>query len=153
MFRLVTFFAFVVLRRRRSRRSRGRMARKCDGFAMRSGLKIGPTPYGEECAQVGASDYDYRQRAVGECAAFIRQLKRHAEANGVDLLERRVDLRMNISSHDAGNGVVVYYEVFAFFDDDNELAVEAAYWLECSIPKLWDRIARGELGMLDVGDF
>lgn len=115
---------------------------------MRSGLKIGPAPYGEECAQVGARDY--RQRAVHECAIFIRQLQRHAKASGVDLLERQVDLRMNISSHDSGDSAVVYYEVFAFFNDENEQAVEGAYWLECSIPELWDDIARDEF--LDYRD-
>lgn len=109
---------------------------------MRSGLKIGTTPYGEVCAQVGTRDY--RQRAVRECAILIRQLRRHAEASGVNLLDRQVDLRMNISSHDAGDGAVVYYEVFAYFDDSDEQAVEAAYWLECSIPESWDEIARDE---------
>jgi len=115
---------------------------------MRESLRIGPSPYGEDCAQIGAgAGYDYRTRAMRECAVFIRQLRRHAEANGVDLNDAGVDLGMKGAPHDIANDSVTYYEVFAYFEDGDERAIEAAYWLECSVPELWDEIARGELGL------
>lgn len=112
---------------------------------MRDMIEIGCSPYGEECAQVGAKGYDYRTRALRECAAFVRQLRRHAAANGVSL--DGVDLRVKANSHDFGT----YYEVTASFEDSDEKAQEAAYWLEADTPEFWDDVARGELGLAQEG--
>ncbi|MDD2609491.1 MAG: hypothetical protein PHX60_07290 [Giesbergeria sp.] len=40
--------------------------------------EIGPSPWGEECAQIGEDGYNARARA--ECRAFIGQILRHYPA-------------------------------------------------------------------------
>lgn len=104
-------------------------------------LEIGATPYGEDCAQVGAKDYDYYFRARKECLAFIHQLRRHAANGGVSL--EGVTLKMRGSAHDFGT----YYEVVAYFEDDDAAAQEAAHWLEADVPEFWDEDAHIELGL------
>ena len=82
----------------------------------RETLSIGATPYGEDCAQVGSTDYDYATRARVECKAFMQQIAKHYPEpdNGY--------LKIKANSHDFGT----YYEVNAVYDmDDNEAYVWA----------------------------
>jgi hypothetical protein len=105
-----------------------------------SKLLIGATPWDEACAQVGTEGY--RDRAVKECRAFLKQLERHytAEIGG----ELPCRLVIEAHPHDFGS----YHEVSAVFADDSKEAVEAAYWLEAHSPEKWDSDSRAELGIV-----
>jgi pyrroloquinoline quinone (PQQ) biosynthesis protein C len=111
---------------------------------MRETIEIGVAPFGEKAARVDScvNGYEYRARAVRECAVLIRQLRRHAADHGVSI--ERVSLYVNSSTGPSGS---VTYFVSAAFDTSDEEAMEAAYWLECSIPEFWDDAARHELGL------
>lgn len=105
-------------------------------------LEIGSSPYGEECAQVGADDY--YERAQKECRAFINQLYRMLEVQGYpkDKLPDNFRLVVKSNSHDFGT----YYEVACKFNGDDEKSWELATWLEGNGPELWDEKAKAELG-------
>jgi hypothetical protein len=107
-------------------------------------LELGSVPCDETCAQVGEDDY--HRRADVECRAYIRQLHRHYEkANGC-LIPMGLTLRKKNISHEYGT----YYEVAAFFNDEDEDAMHASYWLESNLPEKWDDEAREELTRLGI---
>ena len=66
--------------------------------------EIGPSPWGEECAQIGEVGYNARARA--ECRAFINQILRHYPAPN-----KFCTLTTKGSIHDFG----CYYEVVVPF--------------------------------------
>jgi hypothetical protein len=101
---------------------------------MRDHLTIGPTPSGEDCAQVGSPDY--AKQARKECTAFINQLRRKfgPEPDGADL-------RIKSNPHDFGS----YYDVACYYDTDDEAAVAYALKCEGETPEEWDDEARKEL--------
>jgi len=103
-----------------------------------SHITIGSSPYGENCAQLGSSGYEERARV--ECRSLRNQLVRvYREAH--DGLDPECRLTIMPHAHDFGT----YYEVAAEFDDDNEAAVHAAYWIEANVPEWWDDAAREDL--------
>lgn len=92
-------------------------------------LMIGATPHAEPCAQTGFHPTSLQRL---ECSTFILQLQ--------DLLEQQfetiqISLRIKPEYHDFGT----YYEVAAYYDDDNEESVEQAYWLEENTPENWSQ--------------
>ncbi len=93
-------------------------------------IEIGPTPYDEECAAVGADDY--RERSINETRAYVNQLKR-VFPNG----------RFGVKTfpHDFGS----YREVVAYMGTEEE--TEAAFAAEANSPANWDNEARIELGL------
>ncbi|HWY31347.1 MAG TPA: hypothetical protein VNX46_11350 [Candidatus Acidoferrum sp.] len=100
-------------------------------------LNIGPVPWAEECAQVGAEDY--QQRARRECAAFIHQIRRvvGSEPAGASLVIKSFP-------HDFGS----YLEVCCRYSDNNETAQDYAFNCEGHQGlERWDDQARRELGM------
>ena len=103
----------------------------------KSRLTIGSTPWGESCAQVGHPESGYEERAKQECRAFVRQLRRHYETAKGDLLPDSLKLAITANPHDFGT----YYDVQAVFEDEDQAAVEAAYWLEAHTPEHWDQEA------------
>ena len=98
-------------------------------------LDLGPVPANEDCAQVGSDDYT--ERARQECRVYIRQLERAFP----QAAEKGVSFRLKSQPHDFGT----YYEVFAYFNDENEVAVDEAYRIERSLPGDWDSDAQVEL--------
>jgi hypothetical protein len=102
-------------------------------------LEIGPTPWEEECEQVGTPTYN-KQRAHDECEAYAKQLKR---------LFPDGDFRVRTNRHDFGS----YFEVAGYWDDSddddygNNRAREAAYEAESNSPAKWDKLAEVELGI------
>lgn len=99
-------------------------------------LALGPTPWGESCAQLGTSGYEVRGPA--ECEAYRSQLLRiYAKAHGGP---PPCEVNVKGSPHDFGT----YYEVFVWFD---ETTVDAALWIEGHTPESWDAEARTELGL------
>ena len=85
---------------------------------MRNFETIGSTPHDESCAQVGSPDY--ATRAKQECKLFMQQIAKHypEPENGY--------LAVKGFSHDFGT----YYEVVAYFDDEDAESVEWAYDIE-----------------------
>ena len=90
-------------------------------------IELGPTPHGEQCAQVG--DMEYSERARLECLAYIGQLRRAYPEKC-----EKVRLKRESFPHDFG----YYYEVVAMFRDDNEDAADAAIFLQNNAPEYWD---------------
>lgn len=99
-------------------------------------VELSCSPIEEDCAQVGSDDYHARARK--ECQVFKDQLARqfHPLPDGV---------RLGIKSfpHDFGN----YYEVVAYYVEDNEEATDFAWSMQDNLPEKWDDIARKELGL------
>ena len=109
---------------------------------MKDYIEIGQTPPNEACAQVGQDDYS--ERAVIECRAYINQLWRYLEqTKGIakDNAPESFALSIKSNPHDFGT----YYEVIAKFDDENEDAMNLAFFLESNGPGDWDALAKEEL--------
>lgn len=85
---------------------------------MRNFEMIGVTPHDESCAQVGSPDY--AQRAKQECARFMEQIRKHYPE------PEHGYLRIRSNPHDFGT----YYEVAAYFDDEDEESTTWAYDIE-----------------------
>ena len=83
-------------------------------------LSIGSTPHGEDCAQLGSTEYDYSTRARAECKAFMQQIAKHypEPENGY--------LKVIANFHDFGT----YYEVNAVYLTADPMASEWAFSIE-----------------------
>jgi hypothetical protein len=104
---------------------------------MKDYLVLGPVPYDEDCAQVGAEDYI--EKSSLEILAYLNQLNRkfpEAESKGIDFKKKRFD-------HDFGS----YYEVCAYWNVNDEVSDEYVYIIEASLPDVWDEEAKKELGI------
>lgn len=102
---------------------------------MRDYLNIGPTPCGEDCAQLGQDNFE--KQASIEMNAFVNQLYRQfpeAESKGVTFAKKWFN-------HDFGR----YGEVVAIYDDSDEDALNYAIMVENDTPEFWDNEARKEL--------
>ena len=112
---------------------------------MRDYIEIGSSPASESCAQVGGDNY--YERAQKECRAFINQLWRFLsetkEINPANQPEK-FKLRVKSNPHDFGT----YYEVAAYFDDEDDKSMDLAFYLEGNAPTSWDKEARAELGLI-----
>ena len=99
-------------------------------------LYLGPTPTDEACVQVGQPGY--REQALKECRAYIRQLERHfgEPPTGAGFALTR-------EHHDFGT----YYEVVVQYDPENEGAIDFAFRVEASVPGEWDAVSREELAL------
>lgn len=80
----------------------------------------------------------YREQALKECRAYIRQLKR-------DFGEPPPGARFALSpeAHDFGT----YYEVVVQYDPQDKAASEFAFSVEANLSATWDRQAREEMGL------
>lgn len=105
---------------------------------MRDYLEIDTVPSEEDCAQVGAPDYDTRVRR--EAKAFINQISRHypEPLHGIVTIKR--------NQHDFGE----YLSVRIVFDDEDEQCCKWALDIEgdnLGVLRHWDKEARAELGL------
>ena len=98
---------------------------------MKDHLTLGPTPCGEDCAQVGSDNYF--ERAKFECVVYREQLIRKFG-------NPPADARFIVKGfpHDFGT----YYEVCILFNDDNQAEVDFAYNVESNLPENWDDAAK-----------
>lgn len=103
-------------------------------------LELGSSPVNENCAQLGSDGYE--ELARRECSAYIKQLRRVYLAERGGNLPESVTLRTKSNEHDFGR----YYEVAVSCESSDEVAIDAAFWLENNQPLEWDAIARSELG-------
>ena len=101
---------------------------------MRDYMTICTSPVSEDCAQVGADDYEVRSRK--ECKAFIQQLRRQFGDEPA-----LACLSVRIFPHDFGS----YREVVCYYDDDDEEGRDYAFKLESETPARWDEEAKKEL--------
>ena len=101
---------------------------------MRDYMTIGSSPTDEDCAQVGADNYN--EQSGRECRAFISQLRR--EFGTEPILTR---LGIKTFPHDFGT----YREVVCYYEDEDEDATTFAYKLESETPSHWDEEALKEL--------
>jgi hypothetical protein len=94
---------------------------------MKTYLSLASAPIEEDCAQVGTPGYE--DRAIQECARFIRQLRRKfgPEPEGAWLSVKWFD-------HDFGS----YCEVVCYYNTDILPSVEYAYTCEANLPATWD---------------
>lgn len=99
-------------------------------------LDIGPTPNGENCAQVGNNNYDYYSLSKMENIAYINQIKRIFPDMPSGLRITREGY-----PHDFGS----YYEVIAKWRSGDDAAEEFAYRIQNESPENWDNEARAEL--------
>lgn len=102
-----------------------------DGDVMKNVLYFGASPCDEDCSQIGSSHYEIA--AVDECRRWIRTLKHAYEKHHHEPLPSGLVLKVKSSDHDFG----VYYEVIGTYDDNDEKAIEAAYWLDANAPTNW----------------
>ena len=108
---------------------------------MRDFINIGPVPYEEPCAQVGAPEY--QQQACQECTRFIDLLRRTV---GEEPENAHLEIKSN--PHDFGT----YYEVVCYFDDDDEEAAKYAYRCESETPSQWDAPLPADQELIRVYD-
>ncbi len=94
---------------------------------MRNYISIGPSPYEENCAQVG--EPGYREKALEECARFIRLLR---ETCGPE--PEGASLRVMWFPHDFGE----YAEVVCSFNPDMPASVAYASRCEERAPATWE---------------
>jgi hypothetical protein len=104
-------------------------------------VTVGSSPWGEECAQVGYTDY--AEHAIAECKAFLAQLLRVAAVAGKTDFPAGFTLEVKAHPHDFGP----YYEVGVTYDGDVEGSAELAVWFSDHAPEEWDAEARAELGI------
>lgn len=91
-------------------------------------IYLGPTPGGEECAQLGEGE-DYELRAADECDRYIELIRRTV---GVEPKGTR--LKTKWMSHDFGR----YCEVICEFDPTDERALTYATKVDLYAPMKWD---------------
>ena len=100
-------------------------------------LNLSCSPSDEPCAQI--NDPEYQAKAIKECQAYIRQLRR---VMGEPPAGARLKLRYN--PHDFGT----YLSVVIEFDPRDEIQVEYAYKCDAEAPANWDAEARAELELV-----
>jgi hypothetical protein len=90
-------------------------------------INLGPTPAGEDCAQLG--DDNYKVNAMSECYRYIKLLKdKFGEPpTGAELVVKAF-------YHDFGT----YHEVVCYYNDHYEVAPEYCYYLEANAPEYWE---------------
>jgi hypothetical protein len=95
---------------------------------MRNYINIGPSPYEENCAQVG--EPSYREKTLEECGRFIRLLR---ETCGPEPEGARLSVKW--FSHDFGE----YAEVVCHCNPDIPASVAYASRCEERAPATWER--------------
>lgn len=98
-------------------------------------FELGPSPYDEPCAQLGAEDY-LSQHQI-ELKALINQLYRVFP----DAIDEGLYFRKKWFSHDFGD----YAEVVVWFDDEKDSHNEMVRIIEENFPANWDEEALLEL--------
>jgi hypothetical protein len=94
---------------------------------MENYFSVGPSPYEEECAQIGTPGY--RNQAVAECTRYIELLRKTfgPEPDGAQLSIKWFD-------HDFGQ----YCEVVCYFNAESAESVEYAQRCEADAPATWE---------------
>lgn len=99
-------------------------------------ITIGCSPCEEDCAQVG--EPGYRTRAMAECNAFLRQIKRILGPT-----PEGARLQIKAFRHDFGS----YHEVVCHYTESHPKSVEYAFNAEEKAPEYWDDAAKAELAV------
>ena len=99
---------------------------------MKSELSLGTSPWGENCAQT--IDASYSTIGREECQRWIKLLRSTYEKFHSGNFPEGLRFKIKTESHDFG----MYYDVVVVFDDSDEAAVTAAYWLDENTPEKWE---------------
>ena len=91
-------------------------------------IELGPTPYGEDCAQVGSDDYSSKIKV--ETKRYVEQLEKRFPQLG----EAHCTLRVKGFPHDFGT----YHEVCIVYNEDDAIAVNFAYFVDSNLPEFWN---------------
>jgi hypothetical protein len=94
---------------------------------MQTYLSLAPAPTEEDCAQVGTPGY--RERALAECASFIKLLRQK-----IGLEPEGARLGVQWFAPDFGP----YCEVVCYYTTDIPASVAYAYRCEEHLPATWD---------------
>jgi hypothetical protein len=94
---------------------------------MRNYFCIGPSPYEENCAQVG--EPGYREKALAECTRFIQLLR---DMFGPE--PEGAQLSVTWFEHDFG----AYCEVACYFNPESHASIEYAQHCEDHAPATWE---------------
>lgn len=109
--------------------------------------EIGPTPWGEECVEVG--DENYLIRSISECRSFCNQVLRHYPAPNEFC---RISIRR--LRHDLGGYYEVIASVFGAASSFQAKENDEWIWKIENDPKgaleNWDEQALDELGLLAI---
>ena len=97
-------------------------------------VSLGPTPPGEDCAQVGTDDY-YKWTKI-EIRAYAKQIQRLFPD-----MPPNVRLKISSNPHDFGT----YHELEVVFNSNDEDAMNYAFDMENNTPEYWDELAKEEL--------
>lgn len=97
-------------------------------------IEFDTVPLEEECVQLKKTGTDY-DRMIAEANAFKGQLKRMFPP------PPGCKIRVAAVPHDFGS----YYEVRAYYNQNDEEATNWAYNIEANLPNHWDEEARKEL--------
>lgn len=108
-------------------------------------IELSSSPVNEECAQLGADDYEERSRI--ECRIYKQQLQRMFPIPAH--LEEYIYFAIKKFEHDFGAAATApggslqvnggwYREVIIKYDYNNDAAADFAYNVEENIPKYWD---------------
>lgn len=90
---------------------------------MRDYIELGPTPSGEDCAQVGTDKYP--EQSLAESRRYCDMLqKKFPKAN----------FGIRSFPHDFGT----YREVVVYFDDDVDGSLSVALDVERNLPETWE---------------
>lgn len=96
---------------------------------MRDYIEIGTTPCRENCAQVGATSYNYTSAARLECSVFRDMI---VEKFGEPPIGTNITIKHN--SHEFGS----YYSIAIYFDEGTE-GEDYAFKVEGNTPERWEK--------------
>jgi len=99
-------------------------------------FEIGPTPYNEDCLQVGsASVWAMQEETQRYVDALIKYFK-----------PKHVKIAVKGFPHDFG----YYYEAVVWFDEDDEAAIKEATWIENNLPGTWKEMEPHEVKLEEL---
>lgn len=102
-------------------------------------IELSSSPVKEECAQLGADDYEERSKI--ECRIYKQQLQRMFPIPAH--LEEYVYFAIKKEEHDFG----WYREVIIKYDYNNDAAADFAYNVEENVPEHWDDESKRQLNI------
>jgi hypothetical protein len=110
--------------------------KKSQFFSNYDYLEIGPTPSGEDCAQVGSEKYDYQKLGRIEGNVYADQIRRTFPN-----MPQNVSIFLKSFPHDFGS----YYEVVIKYPVDDAAAQDFAFDVESKLPEYWDNESKTKL--------
>jgi hypothetical protein len=113
-------------------------------------LTLGNTPTGEQCAQISATEYDFKRESKVEGIAFIRQIARQfGLVENINGNAQNTDGTLIVRAKHFGHDFGTYQEICVFYDTDRKDVIDLAFRIEDETPEFWDDEAKTELAKAD----